>query len=74
MSEDAKGVKDTIIKELIVEPEGIERESNYGRFVCLDPNGDPSELRFEDQVFGSKEHCCFICLSLFFSRVQGTLY
>ena len=55
MSEDAKGVKDTIIKELIVEPEGIERESNYGRFVCLDPNGDPSELRFEDQVFGSKQ-------------------
>ena len=59
MSEEAKGVKDVIIKkllvepegiEMLVEPEGIEMESNYGRFVCLDPNGAANELRFEDPV------------------------
>ena len=50
MSEEAKGVKDVVIKKLLVEPEGIEMESNYGRFVCLDPNGAANELRFEDQV------------------------
>ena len=52
LSEEAKGVKDILIKKLLVEPEGIEMESNYGQFVCLDPNGAPAEVKFEDQVGG----------------------
>jgi hypothetical protein len=38
---EAVGISDTVIKKLLVEPEGIETESNFCQYICLDPNGNP---------------------------------
>nr|XP_008103981.1 PREDICTED: alpha-2-macroglobulin [Anolis carolinensis] len=58
------GQKDTLIKSLIVEPEGVEKEVVYNHFLCdaKDPRSEPVSLKVPENVVEGSARASFCVL------------